>query len=205
MHSRAPADLVAPLLGELRTHADADDLSGNWPAADLRALADIGATRWAIPREFGGDERPPLDVHLGYEAVARASLNVALILSQRDSAVGMIDGAESSARRGELLSDLARADAPFTTVGIAQLTTSRQGVPPVLRATPHRDGYRVDGYIPWSTGAAHAAFVVAGAPVVGSGAAGQVLFLLHTGRPGVRVEPPLPLVALRASWTSQIT
>jgi alkylation response protein AidB-like acyl-CoA dehydrogenase len=200
MHSPATHRL-APLLDRLRAHADDHDRSGEWPADDLRALRDVGAFRWSIPREFGGEDLPPLDVHLGYESLARASLNLALILSQRDSAVGMIDGAEAFAGRGALLSELARGDT-FATIGIAQLTTSRQGLPPVLRATPDGDGFRLNGYIPWSTGAAKANFVVAGATVDTSDG-GQILFLLPIAA-GVRIDPPMPLVALRASWTTQI-
>jgi hypothetical protein len=46
----------------------------------------------------------------------------------------------------------------FVTVGIAQLTTSRQGGAPAL---VYRDG-RLDGEIPWATGAAKARYIVAG-------------------------------------------
>ena len=59
--------------------------------------------RWSLAREFGGDELSPLDIHLRYEAIASASLATALILSQRDSAAGAIEGADSDSLRRELL------------------------------------------------------------------------------------------------------
>ena len=52
----------------------------DWPEQLLREHAD--ALRWAMPREFGGDELDPLDLHLRYEQVARQSLSLALILRE---------------------------------------------------------------------------------------------------------------------------
>jgi alkylation response protein AidB-like acyl-CoA dehydrogenase len=176
------------------------DGTGGWPAEDLDRLALAGAMRWAVPREFGGDDLPALDLHLRYEAVARSSLTLALILSQRDSAVAIVDAARQCPLRAELLPALARHER-FTTVGIAQLTTSHQRGGPALRATRTDGGYRIDGLIPWSTGAAAATWIVAGA-VIEDGR--QLLFLLPMSDPGVTAGPPLPLVALRESWTGRV-
>ncbi len=158
--------------------------------------------RWALGREFGGDQLSPLEIHLRYEAIASASLATALILSQRDSAAGMIDGADSESLRRELLPGLA-ANEIFSTVGIAQLTTSRQGGPPALTAEPAGNGYRLEGLIPWATGADHCDFLVAGAAIQTPSPA-QILFVLPTDLPGVTVEPPTPMVALSASRTTSI-
>lgn len=193
---------LAPVLRNIRSRAGAADQSGCWPQEDLRDLAEIGAMRWQLPREFGGDDLSPIDLHLRYESIASASLATALVLSQRDSAAGLIDGAESDSLRRELLPALATNDV-FSTVGIAQLTTSRQGGPPALIAEPTEDGYRLDGLIPWATGADHCAFIVAGAVCDGATPA-QILFVLPTDLPGVVVEPPALMVALAASRTTSI-
>src|SRR5439155_16192680 len=97
-----------------------DDTNG--PEKLLRDHAD--AMRWALPREFGGEELDPLELHLRYEQLARKSLSLALILTQRDSAVGIM----AAARNRRLLDEV--RDGAFVTVGIAQLTTSRQGGTP---------------------------------------------------------------------------
>jgi alkylation response protein AidB-like acyl-CoA dehydrogenase len=185
------------ILPAIRLRATALDRSGDWPERDLRDLGDIGAWRWFVPRSFGGDEIDPLELHLRYEAIASASVATALIVSQRDSAVGLIDSAQDSPRREEILPAMARGEF-FATIGIAQLTTSQQGG---LRATVAEGGYRLDGIIPWSTGAAKAKFIVAGAHVEDGR---QILFVLPMDLPGVSVNEPMPLVALRASWTSRI-
>jgi alkylation response protein AidB-like acyl-CoA dehydrogenase len=195
-----PPSLPQELLDTLRESAQRLDISGAWPSEDLTLLAAAGAMRWAVPAEFGGDGVDPLPLHEAYLTIAAHSLSTALILTQRDSGVGMLAAAENAALRDELLPALAR-DEFFTTVGIAQLTTSRQGGAPALRATPRSAGFQIDGVIPWSTGAAKAKFVIAGAVVE---AGRQILFALPVDSPGVTVAPPMPLVALRSSWTSEI-
>jgi alkylation response protein AidB-like acyl-CoA dehydrogenase len=187
------------ILPAIRGRASSLDRSGDWPTDDLHDLGAIGAWQWFVPAEFGGDGVDPLELHLRYEAIASASLATALIVSQRDSAVGLIEGSENHQLREELLPGLARGEF-FSTIGIAQLTTSRQGG---LRASRDGDGshFRLNGVIPWCTGAAKAKFIVAGA-VAEDGQ--QILFALPTDLPGVAAGSPLELVSLRSSWTSRV-
>jgi alkylation response protein AidB-like acyl-CoA dehydrogenase len=248
------SDPLAAALPTIRRRATLLDQSGAWPADDLALLADVGVMRWGVSSAFGGDGKSALDIHLGYERIASASLSVALILSQRDSAIGLLESASTAPVATELLPQLARSQI-FATIGIAQLTTSRQGGPPALQATADEDGWRLNGIIPWATGAGKADWIVIGAataltpsPSQGEGRgegqttvqpigetspsrvhtvyphpnplpgrerepeaaapapfpSQQLLIALPMTAPGVRVEPPLPLVALRSSWTGQI-
>ncbi len=195
------AAFISPeVLATIRSRANRFDQSGEWPVEDLDLLAGTGATRWAVGREFGGDDLSALEIHLRYEELASASLSDALILSQRDSAIGLIEGGEGGELRKEVVPKLARSEA-FATVGIAQLTTSRQGGRPALTATREGDGYRIDGIIPWATGAAEAEWIVAGAQVDDGR---QILFVLRTRDGGVEVQPPAHLVALRSTWTASV-
>jgi alkylation response protein AidB-like acyl-CoA dehydrogenase len=189
-------DIVLP---EIRRRANLLDQTGDWPADDLRTLADIGAMRWGISPRFGGIGLSPLDLHLCYERLASASLTLALILTQRDSAAGLMEAGDSPTA-GTLLRQLAD-DEVFCTVGIAQLTTSRQGGPPVMTARHECGRWRVDGLVPWCTGAARAAFIVCGAAIENGD---QILFLLPASAPGVTIDPPMPLIALRASGTTSL-
>jgi butyryl-CoA dehydrogenase len=193
-----PTAILDPLLPGMRRRADALDQSGDWPANDLQELARAGILALAIPTGFGGAGASSLAQHLIYEAVARASLGVALILSQRDAAVGLIEASTSKSRRAMLLELAAGA---FSTVGIAQLTTSRQGGTPALQAVRDSNGYRVDGAIPWCTGAAKAKFIVAGATIEDGR---QILFSLPKDTSGLTIDPPMPLVALRSTWTTSL-
>jgi alkylation response protein AidB-like acyl-CoA dehydrogenase len=202
MNTNEPSRELAHLLPRIRARAQRYDVSGEWPAEDLNELTDIGALRAVLPAEFGGGDETALQIHLRYEQLAAASLATALVLSQRDSACAIIDAAKTSPVRHELLAALSH-NSIFATVGIAQLTTSRQGGPPAMRATRAENRWRIDGIVPWASGAAASAYIVAGAAVEGS--ADQVLFALPTDEAGVKVGPQMPLVALRATHTSSIT
>jgi alkylation response protein AidB-like acyl-CoA dehydrogenase len=198
--------LAKPTLASIRSRAMEYDQTADWPAADLVDLAAAGTMRWAIPTDFGGDGLDPLELHLRYESIAAASLSTVLILTQRDSAIGFILGAETWPFRESWLHQLAENEF-FTTIGIAQLTTSRQAGPPALRAARADGGWQLDGLIPWSTGPAVSRYVFAGAVCdkesSGNGN-GQILFALPTSAAGVAIAAPMQLVALRSSWTTSI-
>jgi alkylation response protein AidB-like acyl-CoA dehydrogenase len=190
-------------LKHFTARASTYDQTSDWPAEDLADLARLGAMRWAIQREFGGEDLPAIDLHLHYESIAAASLTTALILTQRDSAAAFLEASENRPLREELLPRLARNEI-FTTVGIAQLTTSRQGGTPVLQARRDGDAWIINGLIPWSTGPDQSQFIVAGAALA-EDPSQQILFALPSDLPGITIQPPMPLVALRASHTTSIT
>lgn len=189
------------VLPGIASRAQRLDQSGQWPEEDLRILTKLGAMRWAIPMECGGEDLSAIELHFRYEAIASASLSTALVISQRDSAISMIDTAEAWPRRCELLQQLSNNQV-MATIGIAQLTTSHQSGPPALLATRVAGGWKLQGIIPWSTGAAHCDYVVAGAATEDGQ---QILFVLPMKLANVLAQPPLPLVALRSSWTSQVS
>jgi len=193
-------------LTAIKHRAGIYDATGNWPSEDLDALALAGAMRWAVPKEFGGEELSPLELHLRYEWIAAASVSTALVLTQRDSAVGLIDASENTTLRAELLPRFAKNEM-FATVGIAQLTTSHQSGAPALRARRESDGWHVSGLIPWATGADRSRFVVAGAVIdePETSPPRQILFPLSTTWNGVTLSVPMPLVALSSSHTGSIT
>jgi alkylation response protein AidB-like acyl-CoA dehydrogenase len=156
--------------------------------------------RWAVPAKNGGENLSAFDLHLRYEQVAAASVATALILTQRDAAVGLIDAAVDAPQRASLLNQLA-ANKIWVTVGIAQLTTSRQGASPAVIATPIDGGYVINGTIPWCTGLGHSNFIVAGAALEDGG---QILFLLQPTQNGVTAGSPMNLVALTCTMTAPI-
>ncbi len=188
------------LTATLATHAARDDASAEWPAASMAALASAGADRWVIPREYGGNGWTPAQILAGYEAVGRGQMAAILILTQRDAACDLIVASPNDELKREWLPLLARGDA-FTTVGIAQVTTSHQTGPPAMTAVPSGDGFRLRGFMPWATGADHTDFIVTAA-VLPDGM--QVLAAVPRDQSGVRVEPPLQLMALSCTRTSRV-
>jgi alkylation response protein AidB-like acyl-CoA dehydrogenase len=192
-----PCDPVATL----SAHAAAADGDPAWPAASWAALRAAGVLGWAVPQSHGGRDLPYADLLDGYQRLAGACLTTCFILSQRDAACRRLRDGENTALRDELLPPLARGET-FATVGLSQLTTSRQHLGPALIARQVDDGILLDGTIPWVTGAAQADHVIIGAVLDDSR---QVLLALPRGLPGVSVGPPLDLAALVGSQTAEVS
>jgi alkylation response protein AidB-like acyl-CoA dehydrogenase len=187
-------------LAALREHAHTADGELTWPAASWRALCRSEATRWCIPSEYGGLGRKGPELLQGYEQLAGTCLTTCFILSQRDAACRrLLDSANEGLCR-RLLPDLAEGKT-FATVGLSQLTTSRQHVQPTFTAEMAPDGYLLHGTIPWVTGAAQADHLVIGAVLEDNR---QILAVLPRGLPGLTIEPPLELMALQGSMTAQL-
>jgi hypothetical protein len=88
------------------------------------------------------------------------------------------------------------------TVSISQLTTSIRRGERALSATLVENGcYRLDGSMPWVTGAEQAAAFVTGGSLEDGR---QVLVLLPADRAGLKVQAPEPLAALNASRTTEV-
>jgi alkylation response protein AidB-like acyl-CoA dehydrogenase len=201
MPTTTPDDLLpADVAATLAAHADAADRDFAWPAVSWELVRAAGVLEWAIPTIYGGRE---LDTHAllhGYERLASACLTTAFILSQRDAAVRRIRDSGRDDLGRELLRPLA-CGGRFATVGLSQLTTSRQHTGPALRATETAAGFTLEGVMPWVTGADQADHLITGA-VLGDGR--QVLLVLPADSSGVSVKLPLDLMALAGSRTAEV-
>ena len=189
-------DGVFALLAEV---ADRADQSIDWPTESMAALRTAGVLRWSIPTEFGGMGLKPVELLDGHREIAQACLTTAFILSQRESAVRQLTRGPKALQE-RLLPAMARGEL-FATVGLSQITTSRQHGGPALRAKKTANGFRMDGDIPWVTGADQAGVVVVGATLEDGK---QVLAALPTDRRGVSIDPPLPLASLSGSHTASM-
>jgi butyryl-CoA dehydrogenase len=189
------------LCEQLATLGDELDRTGDWPRVQLRLCGEAGVYRWFLPRHWGGLEWSDLDIIRGYLRLGAACLTTTFVITQRTGACLRIAGSENQALKERLLPNLVSGEA-FATVGISHLTTSRRHLArPVLRAAETDDGFVLDGYSPWVTGALHASVVVTGAELQDGR---QILVALPTNAPGVRVEPPARLVGVSASHTGQV-
>jgi butyryl-CoA dehydrogenase len=191
--------LSPTLLSLLAAEADRADASADWPVGSWHALTDAGVLAWSVPAAHGGAGWSSTQLLAGYEQLAGACLTTAFILSQREAAVRRLL-ASNTELSGQMLPALARG-ACLATVGLSQLTTSRQHQAPALRATMDADGFHLDGLIPWVTAADQAELLVIGATLTDGR---QVLLALRARQAGVTLGPPLDLMALRGSRTCQI-
>ena len=184
----------------LRKHAAEADGVSSWPSASWDVLRRCGALGWIIPREYGGGGLDPLDLLEGYQRLAGACLTTCFLLSQRDSACRRLRDSGHEALCQRLLPALAAGER-FATVGLAQLTTSRQHVRPVLMARLDEDGVRLDGVMPWVTGAPRADYFLTGV-VLDDGR--QMLLVVPRDAAGMSVGPPMELMALQGSLTAEV-
>jgi alkylation response protein AidB-like acyl-CoA dehydrogenase len=178
------------------------DAQQNWPEAALQALTSAGAWAWVVPSEYGGDPLSDVDRLRAYEAIARGSVALALIVTQRDGAVMHVAAGDNAELKQQLLPDYA-ANRRFTSVGISQLTTSHgTGGNPHMRATPADDGgYLLDGVMPWVTGAEYCHDLVTGGELNDGR---QILAHVSTYQPGIQIEASMKLLALTSTCTARV-
>jgi alkylation response protein AidB-like acyl-CoA dehydrogenase len=188
------------LLASLIERAAAVDEALAWPDQSWDLVCQLGALRWCLPPNFEGDGRSAVELLEGYEQIAAACLTTCFILSQRDAACRRIRDSQNEFACRELLPPLARGES-FATVGLSHLTTSRQHLKPVLMAKSTEDGFVLNGTMPWVTGAARADHFVTGA-VLEDGR--QILTVLPRRLAGIQIDPPLDLMALAGSITSEV-
>jgi alkylation response protein AidB-like acyl-CoA dehydrogenase len=185
----------------LRAFAPGLEVPGAFPQEQLRRCAAAGVFRWFLGPEWGGLDWNEADLARGYLKLSAACLTTAFVITQRMGAVSRIAACGNEPLRQELLPPLV-AGQSLATVGISHLTTSRQHLArPVLSADETSDGFTLDGYSPWVTGADHAQHVVVGATLADGR---QILAAVPTKLPGVFVEKALDLVALTASRTGSV-
>jgi alkylation response protein AidB-like acyl-CoA dehydrogenase len=192
---------LARLCDRLRELSGQLDRALEWPGDQLRLCGEAGVFQWFMPRRFGGQEWSELDITRGYLALGAACLTTTFIITQRTGACTRIVGSDNTALKERLLSDLV-SGRTFATVGISHLTTSRRHLKrPVLWARETNDGFVLDGYSPWVTGARHASIVVTGAELEDGR---QILVALPTDTAGVTIPAPPQLVGLSASHTGAV-
>lgn len=189
-------------LEEMGVTQDIDQsLGDHWPAQQLELIGRAGVYRWFVPESLGGMGWSPGDIVAGYIRLGAACLTSTFIVTQRVAALKRICGSANTDLRDRLLPELLTGQR-CATVGISHLTTSRQHMSkPVLRAAVEPDGFSIDGFSPWVTGASGATTLVMGAELDDGQ---QVLFATATDSEGVTIDPGFRLVALTGSQTGAV-
>jgi len=195
----AGSDARDPVLAAVAALASRTADEGPWRSGAFAALARHGVLAGFVPATAGGAGAPETELIATLTSVAERCLTTALALSQWAAAVRIM--ASGPVEAGRRLPALARGS-EFTTVGISQLTTSRQHVAaPALAAAVDHGGWRLDGLCPWVTGAEAAQTIVTGA-VTADGR--RMFFVVPTDADGLEIGPPLDMLALGGSRTAEV-
>ncbi len=192
--------LLQEALAVLAAEANRADAEAVWPVRSWEALRRAGVLEGCVPKAYGGQGLAGLDLLEVNEALAGACVTTCFILSQRDAAIRRVRDSGNNLLCQELLPPLAHGER-FATVGLSQLTTSRQHGQPSLVARRSGANIVLEGTIPWVTGAAQADHFIIGA-VLEDGQ--QILAALPRDMSGVSVGPPLELMALQGSLTAEV-
>ena len=194
------AEDLGSLVRFLASQAEEVDRNAQWPGAQLRRLAAAGILRWYAPPDWNGIEFSPSAVLAALSQLASGCLSTTFCLTQPAGVVGRVAASDNDDLKRRIIPELLSGE-KFASVGIAQLTTSRRHVRPVMRAREVGGRYVLDGVIPWVTGGAKADYIVTGA-VFDDGK--QLLGVLPTDRPGVVVEPAAEMVGLTSTSTGPV-
>ena len=193
---------LATLCEQVADRADVTRTAGPWLSGVFDAFAESGCLAGWIDLAHGGSAATEPAIMDLLVAVASRCLTSALALTQWASAVRILRRADLATRQ-RFLPALAVGH-QFTTVGISQLTTSRQHLArPAVTAISGPNGWRLTGVCPWVTGADSVQTIVTGAVATMPGGEPEPrFFAIDTASPGVVVEPPLEMLALSGSRTS---
>jgi alkylation response protein AidB-like acyl-CoA dehydrogenase len=204
---RSPDDAALDdLCATLAEHSSALDVADNagdypWPARQLALCGEYGVFSWFIEASLGGQGWSDVDLARGYLRLSASCLATTFVITQRTAACRRIAGSVNSQLQQQLLPDLV-SGASFSTVGISHLTTSHRHLDkPVLRAEQIDSDIVLDGFTPWVTGAEHADTIVVGASMDDGR---QLLAVVPTGEPGLKIDPAIKLMALSASHTGRV-
>ncbi|MEI6241555.1 MAG: acyl-CoA dehydrogenase family protein [Planctomycetia bacterium] len=192
---------LAILCDDLGARAAATAELGPWGSGAFDLLARTGVLAGFVPGADGGTGATETAILDALVAISSRCLTTALALTQWASGCRIIAGGEADVR-ATWLPRLA-AGTVTTTVGIAQLSTSRRHLgAPALVASTDRGGWRLTGLCPWVTGADSVDAIVTGA-VHDDGQ--QLFFIVPTDSPGLAIAPPMQMLALSGSRTSSVT
>jgi alkylation response protein AidB-like acyl-CoA dehydrogenase len=195
-----PIDLD-PLCARLEELSAGLQTVEDWPAEQIKLLADAGVLTWGLPQEFGGQPASDAQMIAAYEKVAAACLTTTFVLTQRNAACQRIAASSDFEIKAKLLPALCRGET-FATVGISHLTTSRQHLAkPAVSAVEVGEEIVLKGTVPWVTGASAAEHIVTGGTLADGR---QVLLAVPTSLSGVNRQEPMRLLSLSSSRTATL-
>lgn len=194
------------------------DVDPRWPTRQLEMMDAAQVYDWFIPRSLGGLEWNNVDLTEAYIALSQSCLTSTFVLTQRVAAIKRICGSSNHQLRDRLIAGI-RSGEVIPTVGISHLTTSRQHVArPVLSALHVKltekasgsnetskeldlDGFQLDGFSPWVTGAVGATDLLLGAQLENGQ---QILAIVPCNAAGISIEPGFEMIGLTGTQTGVV-
>lgn len=191
-------DSLLQSISKLSENSDSETV---WPAEAWNAIRQAGVLGWNVPLEFGGTDLNSVEMTYGYIRLAEACLTTTFVLTQFNAACQRINWSQDQELKTNVFQELVSGE-KFATVGISHLTTSRQHLKkPTVAAERINAGWKLDGFVPWVTGAVKADYIVTGGVCEERT---QILALVQTAHKGVNPQPPIEMLSMTGSQTGAV-
>lgn len=161
----------------------------------MRQMAARNLMALKRPMAYGGPEMDELMFRRFQEEMARVSGTLAFCQTQHQSAVAMLARSDNEELKSAYLPFMADGSKQVG-IGFSQL---RRPGPPIMRAEPIRDGYVLNGTVPWVTGWSFFPEFLVGASLPDGRAAFAVVPLV-AGK-GIHISDPMKLAAMESALT----
>lgn len=189
----------------LAPRAAARDVSGEFPAAELRELAKLGLLGIAVPEHLGGADAGIVAYSLAMQEIARCDASVAVAVSVTNMVGELIAKVGTDAQARRWVPPLTSGEA---VCGAFALSEPQAGSDPAgLRttATKTATGWRLSGTKQWITGGDRAGVIVVWAVSdAGAGHKGITAFVVPGGAAGLSVGRLEEKMGLHGSTTAQL-
>ena len=182
----------------LEPNAEAIDLAGELPVANLDTLAKAGLAGVTTPGEWGGSGGGGTFLREYTEVLTAACGTTWFVLTQHLGSCSQLATSQNPSLRERFLREAAAGN-HYIGVGFGHLRRPE----PMLRAEPVSGGYVLNGVAPWVTGWPILKGVIFGA-VMPDGEQHVYLYADTTESDSLLSSPPLPLCAMNASATTEV-
>jgi alkylation response protein AidB-like acyl-CoA dehydrogenase len=195
-------DLYA-LAAWLSEHADELDANGPAQAELLSRLAQSGLFRVSVPEELGGDGQPVSQAIDAIAEVARYSLTAAFVAWGHRTFIEYLLASPNFELAQQWLPALLEGEIAGATA-LSNAMKYLSGIEDIqIRATPHDDGWRLNGKLFWVTNLDPKGYLVAAIVENGPDHPPSIA-LLDSRQEGLTRSDNLDLLALRGSSTAAL-
>jgi alkylation response protein AidB-like acyl-CoA dehydrogenase len=189
----------------LAPRAAARDVSGEFPAAELRELAKLGLLGVSVPEAFGGAGAGVIAYSLAMQELARGDASVAVAVSVTNMVAELIARVGTPAQASQWVPGLVGGE---LCCGAFALSEPQAGSDPAglrTQAVKVDGGWKISGAKQWITSGDRAGCLVVWAMTdSAAGHKGITAFLVPGGAPGMQVARLEEKLGLHGSTTAQL-
>jgi alkylation response protein AidB-like acyl-CoA dehydrogenase len=190
----------------LAPKAAARDVSGEFPLAEMRQLAQLGLLGVAVPEELGGSAAGTVAYSLALQELARGDASVAVTVSVTNMVAELIAKYGTPEQAARWVPPLVGGDLVAGAFGLSEAEAGSDAGAMRTTAAKTATGWRLSGTKQWITSGDHAGIMVAwaasGAPTESH--KGMTAFLVPGDAKGLSVSRLEEKMGLHGSSTAQL-